>query len=108
MKNVNIFVDVDSTLVDANGQLIAGAAEALGKLQSKGCHLFLWSTNGAASARKVAQLHGLSNLFEGFAGKPDIIVEDMPSTVLRPLVFDVNSEGSWTAVAEKIIRTHLD
>jgi len=108
MKNANIFVDVDLTLVDANRNLLAGAKEALTRLRDKGCHLFLWSTNGAEYAAKVAKLHHLEDLFEGFASKPDIIIDDMPGTVLNPFVFDVNGEPSWPALAEKIIGKHID
>jgi hypothetical protein len=108
MKNANIFIDVDLTLVDANRNLLAGAPEALAKLKGKGCHLFLWSTNGAEYARKIAGLYGLTEMFEGFSAKPDIIIDDMPGTVLNPFVFDVNGEPSWPALAEKIIRKHID
>jgi hypothetical protein len=108
MKNANIFVDVDLTLVDARGQMLAGATEALTKLQEKGCHLFLWSSNGADYARKIAGLYGLTEMFEGFSAKPDIIIDDMPGTALNPFVFDVNQETSWPALAEKIIRKHID
>lgn len=108
MKNANIFVDVDLTLVDANRNLLAGALEALTKLKDRGCHLFLWSTNGADYAKKLAELHRLSDLFEGFSAKPDIIVDDMPGTALNPFVFDVNSESSWPALADKILRKHID
>jgi len=108
MKNANIFVDVDLTLVDANRNLRADATEALTKLRDKGCHLFLWSTNGADYASKVAKLHNLTDLFEGFVSKPDIIIDDMPGTVLNPFVFDVNAEASWPSLAEKIIRKHID
>jgi ribonucleotide monophosphatase NagD (HAD superfamily) len=108
MKNANIFVDVDLTLVDANRNLLAGATEALTKLKDKGCHLFLWSTNGTDYAQKVARLHGLTDLFEGFAAKPDIIIDDMPGTVLNPIAFDVRDESSWSALADKIIRKHVD
>jgi hypothetical protein len=108
MKNANIFVDVDLTLVDANKNLLAGAKEALIRLRDKGCHLFLWSTNGAEYAGKVAKLHHLTDLFEGFVSKPDIIIDDMPGTVLNPFVFDVNGEISWPALAEKILRKHID
>jgi ribonucleotide monophosphatase NagD (HAD superfamily) len=108
VKNANIFVDVDLTLVDANGRMLPGASEALNKLQAKGCHLFLWSTNGAEYARKVASLCGLTQVFEGFAAKPDIIIDDMPATVLKPFVFDVNAEASWSSLAQKIIQKHVD
>lgn len=56
MKNANVFVDVDLTLVDANQKLLPAATEALAKLRDKGCHLFLWSTNGAEYARNIASL----------------------------------------------------
>ena len=108
MKNANIFVDVDLTLVDANGRMLPDASGALAKLKDRGCHLFLWSTNGADYARATAQRLGLSEMFEGFAAKADIIIDDMPGTVLNPFVFDVNSEASWPALAERIIRKHVD
>ena len=57
MKNANIFVDVYSTLVEANGKLLAGARDGLAKLKSKGCHLFLWSSVGVDYAKKIAGLH---------------------------------------------------
>jgi hypothetical protein len=108
MKNANIFVDVDLTLIDANYKLLEGAIEALTKLKDKGCHLFLWSTNGAEYAQKIARLHGLTEMFEGFSAKPDIIIDDMPGTVLNPFVFDVNAEESWPVLADRIIRKHID
>ncbi len=108
MKNANIFVDVDLTLVDANRNLLPGAVDALVKLKEKGCHLFLWSTNGMEYAQKIARLHCLTDLFEGFAPKPDIIIEDMPGTALNPFVFDVHGESSWPALAEKIVTKHID
>jgi phosphoserine phosphatase len=79
MKNANVFVDVDLTLVDANGKLLTGALEALQRLRDEGCHLFLWSSGGAEYCRKVAHLHGLTELFEGFTAKPDIVIDDMPT-----------------------------
>ncbi len=108
MKNANVFVDVDLTLVDASQRLLPGAAEALAKLRDRGCHLFLWSTNGADYARKIACLYNLAEIFEGFTAKPDIIIDDMPGTALNPFVFDVQSEASWPALAEKIIHKHVD
>ena len=108
MKNANIFVDVDLTLVDVNGKILPGALQALTKLRDKGCHRFLWSTNGADYARKTSELNSLAGLFEGFTAKPDILIDDMPSTALNPYVFDVNTEGSWPALADKIILKHID
>ena len=108
MKNANVFVDVDLTLVDANGKLFDGAREGLQRLQDKGCHLFLWSTVGADYARTIAARHQLTDLFEGFAAKPDIIIDDMPSTAVAPFIFNVHEESSWQSMAERIITKHVD
>jgi len=107
MKNANIFVDVDLTLVDANGKLLEGAREALQKLREKGCHLFLWSTCGAEYCRKVAALHRFTDFFEGFTAKPDIVIDDMPSTCTGAFIYDVRQD-SWPKLAERIIEKHID
>ena len=108
MKNANVFVDVDLTLVDADGRLFDGAREGLALLKRRGCHLFLWSTGGVDYCRKVARLNGLEDFFEGFAAKPDIIIDDMPKTCLAPFTYDVNHEPSWKELAERIIARHID
>ncbi len=108
MKNANIFVDVDLTLVDANGRLMDGAREALQQLADEGCHLFLWSTVGAEYARKVAARYQLTNLFEGFVAKPDIIIDDMPATAISPFVYNVQAEPSWASLAQTILDKHVD
>lgn len=108
MKNANVFVDVDLTLVDANGKLLEGARDGLRRLKDEGCHLFLWSTCGAEYCRKVAALHGLIELFEGFAAKPDIVIDDMPSTCVTPFVYNVQQEASWPELVERIIQKHVD
>ena len=99
VKNANIFIDVDLTLVDAQGRLLDGAREALQRFRDEGCHLFLWSSVGVEYARKVAALHKLTDFFEGFASKPDIIIDDMPSTAQTPFIYDVNDESSWLTMA---------
>ncbi|MGB7749784.1 MAG: hydrolase [Verrucomicrobiia bacterium] len=108
MKNANVFVDVDLTLVDASGKLLDGAREGLKRLKDEGCHLFLWSTVGVEYAHTVAARHHLTDLFEGYASKPDIIIDDMPSTAVAPLIFNVHDEASWQSMAEKIIKKHID
>ncbi len=106
MKNLNIFVDVDLTLIDANGKLQPGAREALEALKNSGCHLFLWSTGGSEYCRKVAALYHLTDLFESFSAKPDVIIDDMPATCSTSLVYDVQREP-WEAVAKRIIEKHV-
>jgi hypothetical protein len=94
--------------VDANGGLLEGACEGLERLKAEGCHLFLWSSCGAEYCRKIAAIHSLTGLFEGFTAKPDIIVDDMPGTCVAPLIYDVQQETSWRALVEKIIEKHID
>jgi len=108
MKNANIFIDVDLTLVDARGGLLDGAREALQRLRDEGCHLFLWSSVGVEYCRKIAALHDLSDFFEGYASKPDIIIADMPSTAQAPFTYNVHEESSWPALVERIIDKHID
>jgi hypothetical protein len=107
MKNANIFVDVDLTLVDANGKLLAGAKEALTSMKASGCHLFLWSSVGADYCRKIAALHHLTDLFEAFAAKPDIIIDDMPSTCVAPITYSVQQQESWSALARDVMERHI-
>ena len=108
MKNTNIFIDVDLTLVDAQGLLLEGAREALQRFQDEGCHLFLWSSVGVEYCRKVAALHKLTDFFEGYSSKPDIIIDDMPSTTRAPFVYNIQEEKSWPALAELIVDKHID
>ncbi len=105
MKNANVFIDVDLTLVDANGKLLDGAKEALIALQGAGCHLFLWSTVGADYCRKVAESHDLAKSFEGFSAKPDVVIDDMPSTCVSPFVY--SRQRGWKNIVtytDKIFR----
>ncbi len=108
MKNANVFVDVDLTLVDANGALLLGAREALTQLRDSGCHLFLWSSVGMSYAQSIAVRHGLSELFEGYAAKPDIVIDDMPGTTRAPFSYNVADEESWETMARRIIDRHVD
>jgi phosphoglycolate phosphatase-like HAD superfamily hydrolase len=108
MKNANIFVDVDLTLVDASGNLIPGARDALQSLKDSGCHLFLWSTVGMAYAQTTATRHKLTDLFEDYSAKPDIVIDDLPATVLNPFVFNPLEEVSWGDLAARILKKHID
>lgn len=108
MKNANIFVDVDLTLIDSNGNIFAGARPALEQLKGAGCHLFLWSSVGTEYAMKVAKRHQLDDLFEGYSAKPDIVIDDMPGTTRAPFAYNVHEEDSWEALADLIVRKHVD
>ena len=85
-----------------------GAREALKRLQDEGCHLFLWSTVGRDYCQSIANTHGLTEFIEGYSPKPDIIIDDMPSTAQTSLVYDVNEELSWNALVDRLIEKHID
>lgn len=108
MKNANVFIDVDHTLVDASRQLLPGAREGLLRLRQAGYHLFLWSSCGAEYCRQMAALHKLTELFEGFVAKPDIIVDDMPATCVPPFAYNVQTEVSWEKMTDRILAKHID
>ena len=55
----------------------------------------------------VAEANGLTELFEGFSAKPDIVIDDMPSTCVAPFVYDVREEG-WEELAKNIVEKHAD
>ena len=107
MKNVNLFVDVDLTLVDERGVMIDGADEAMRILHDAGCHLFLWSTGGREYCETVAKRLGVADLFEAFLPKPDAFVDDMPSTIVGGPLFSIADETSWPDLARPIAREHV-
>lgn len=108
MKNANVFIDVDLTIVDEKGRMYDGVLAGLNRLREAGCHLFLWSTVGVDYARSTAERLGLSDYFEGYASKPDIIIDDMPSTTEPVESFNYHASKSWESMADEIIRKHVD
>jgi len=107
MRNENVFVDVDMTLVDAHGRIYPGAADGLRQLKEAGFRLYLWSLGGAEYCREVAAANGLSELFEGFSAKPDIVIDDMPRTCVAPFSYDAR-DGGWVQITQTIVAKHVD
>jgi phosphoglycolate phosphatase-like HAD superfamily hydrolase len=100
---LNVCIDVDLTLVDEEGELLPGAVEALTMLREVPCELTLWSAAGAEYAKSIAARHKLGHLFEGFAGKPDLAIDDDPqSLVLRKLVVR-KPEDHWHEVRQRAV-----
>lgn len=107
MRNVNVFVDIDLTLVDHLGTFKPGATEAMQILHDGGCHLFLWSTGGAQYCRDTAARAGIEHLFEAFLPKPDLFIDDMPSTIFNAHLYDVNESNNWIALARKMVSDNV-
>lgn len=89
--SLNVYVDVDHTLILAHGNelhLRPGAREALARLRAAGHRVFLWSAGGASYCERVLALHGLGDAVDGCHDKdprvqprPDVIIDDDPYLV---------------------------
>ena len=66
-----------------------------------------WAQAGLL-APSIVRLHKLETLIEGCCPKPDIIIDDMPSTVINPIHFDVNRDGGWKNTVAEILKKHVD
>ena len=108
MKNVVIYIDVDLTLIDVNGQEIEGAVEMVKQLSKEDTRLYLWSTAGQEYCIKVSKRLGIYELFEGFGAKPDIVIDDMPKTCTEPFIFNPYDYEKLSDVAKNIINRHID
>jgi hypothetical protein len=71
-----ISIDVDLTIVDENEELLPGVIEGLKTLKDNGFMLTLWSHGGEDRARMIARKHNLCCFFDGYATKPDLLVDD--------------------------------
>ncbi|GIW16862.1 MAG: hypothetical protein KatS3mg064_0019 [Tepidiforma sp.] len=69
---VNIFFDVDQTLVHIDqhtNALRPGAREAMQRLKAAGHRVYVWSAAGLAHVERVVHLHGLSEWVDGMFDK---------------------------------------
>lgn len=83
-----VFVDVDDTLVRTAGTKripMPKTLERIKSLHAEGNILYLWSSGGASYARESAMELGISDLFEGFLPKPNVILDDQPMSEWRGL-----------------------
>jgi phosphoglycolate phosphatase-like HAD superfamily hydrolase len=101
---LNVCIDVDLTLIDENGELLPGAIEALHKLRDFPCRITLWSAAGAEYSRSVAARHKLEHFFEGFAGKPDLAIDDDPQSLILKKLILKDPARTWNNVqAEALV-----
>jgi phosphoglycolate phosphatase-like HAD superfamily hydrolase len=108
LKNVNIFVDVDLILVDGSGKPIDGAAAGVRRLKEAGCHLYVWSTGGREYAESVARRLGIHECFGAFLPKPDIAIDDMPTSLRAFFDFVPGDPDEWDKMVETILDKHVD
>jgi hypothetical protein len=99
--SMNIFIDVDGTLINSNEGVDPRAEETLRQIRRKldaeypDSGLYLWSGAGGDYARSKAQEHGLAGYFSGFVGKPDVIIDDNPFSVSPRKVILWHGDYQW-------------
>lgn len=79
---LNIFVDVDDTLVRHAGTKrlpMPAAVRCVRDLSDAGMQLYCRSAGRADRARKAAEELGMAGSFEEFLPKPNVILEDQPA-----------------------------
>jgi phosphoglycolate phosphatase-like HAD superfamily hydrolase len=101
---LNVCIDVDLTLIDEQGELLPGALDALEKLRKAPCELTLWSAAGAEYSKEVAARLRLGKFFQGYAGKPDIAIDDDPSSLKLKKLIVKNPEDLWDQIQQQTIR----
>lgn len=71
-----VAVDVDGTLL-VNGQKNSAVVLWCERLKTEGYVLHLWSSRGKKHAESVAELFGVTHLFDVILSKPGYILDDM-------------------------------
>ena len=80
---INIFVDVDDTLVRSFGTKripIPSVVQHIRDLHSQGAVLYCWSAGGAEYAQRSSEELGIAQCFSGFLPKPNIFIDDQNVT----------------------------
>lgn len=99
---LNISIDVDGTLLDANERPVPQARESLQRLKDAGHCLQLWSGGGAEYAEKIARKFNFTHLFDSYAKKIDVAIDDLPETAHPLTVIRVDQEHRLDQAVEKV------
>jgi hypothetical protein len=76
---VNVFVDVDDTLVRSAGSKripMLSVIQHIRELHTQGAILYCWSAGGAEYARLSAEELGIAECFIAFLPKPNVLIDD--------------------------------
>jgi hypothetical protein len=96
---LNISIDVDGTLLDENENVHSQVRGLLENLKAKEHRLQLWSTGGADYALKRAKEKNIEDLFDSFATKPDVAIDDIPESTHPISSVKVQEHfGVWDAI----------
>ncbi len=101
-------MDVDDTLLNSNEGVDPRAAETLRQIVLKlrgdypDSDLYLWSGAGGAYAKEKAEAHNLGGLFKAFLGKPDVIIDDKPSSIFPRKAVVWQGDAQWQMLFQTI------
>jgi len=98
-----ISIDVDLTLLNEHGELFPSAVEGLKALKNKGYLLTLWSYGGEEYARLISKKHDLDGFFEGYATKPDMVIDDDFEALSQLPAIDSRTAKDWSQIVERTI-----
>lgn len=101
---LNISIDVDGTLLDVNEKPVQQARECIQKLKDAGHCLQLWSGGGAEYAERIARKFNLTDLFDSYAKKIDVAIDDIPETAHPSVVLHVDQEHTLEQAVEEVFR----
>lgn len=101
---LNISIDVDGTILDENEGLVPQARESIQRLKGSGHCLQLWSGGGAEYAEKIARKFNLTHLFDSYAKKIDVAIDDLPETAHPLAVIHVDQEHRIEQAVEEVFR----
>jgi len=91
-----IYIDVDLTLVDADGKVYPGVAATLQRYRRMYSTVVCWSHTGGEYAKRMCVDNGIDKYFDYFLSKPDIIVDDDPPFLMEYAhVLKVNDKTWW-------------
>ena len=106
--SLNIYMDVDDTLINCNESVDPRAAETLRQIVLKlrgdypDSDLYLWSGAGGAYAREMAEKHKLAGFFNAFLGKPDVVIDDRPSSIFPRKAVVWQGDAQWQTLFQTI------
>ncbi len=100
---LNISIDVDGTILDANENLLPHTRENIQLLKDAGHCLQLWSAGGADYAYKYALKNKLTDLFDSYAKKSDVAIDDLPETAHPLAVVHVDQNHTLDQAVKRVL-----
>jgi len=97
-----VYIDVDLTLVNIDGELLPNVREKLAQLQKR-YDLVCWSAGGRDYATSILESNKIISFFVLVLDKPFIIIDDHPESITEHAqCVRILNKDSWEKLWEKI------